>query len=232
MLDIFDDALARFYSRLKHGGQTLPFVFAPVQRARGTLYSKLAQDERIKLVDRKQQPIPLPYISIHRQRPVNDQSRAFAPAVASNLAPDLASGTTLSARAPKPVTMAVQTEFWCRTEEEQDALEAQLLLQFDQDSVLLPIDWSNPMWYKPPYSFNDSFRYMGRDNVVFVDEGCVDNTDLATANEDELIFRTTHSGRLEGYLPRVPVLGKLAKRIEVEVIADNESAGTFVVEEQ
>lgn len=224
MIRVYDAALLQFYGQLRYNGTPVPVVFARPDRAYANFARKLAMDAGVELKERPaNEPLPLPFIAVWRMPPVYDPTMANPGRLRNLPQRDHASGDALIARHPRPVTCAVQTEIICKSQKQASSLESQLTLLFFMDSVRLPIDWTQSKWYKPPYSFEEYAKYLGRHSTEFTDGGVSDSTILELGTDTQKDFRRTHTGTLKAVLPYKPLKVGIVKEIGVSITDSNDA---------
>jgi len=238
----FMDALRAFFARARWEGDPVPAVFAGPDRA----FEELKRQHPDKVASRtsrrtgrkgitrqalSDQPAWVPFFSILATPPQFDPTR-FNPRSFRGITKDLQTGTATTMRFPRPITSDVQVDLWCGADggwSMANHISAQIELEFQADSVYLPIDWSLPRYYKPPFNTMDHARQYGRTRCrLLVQGGWQDNSDLEAMDGPKQV-RWTWNGRIEGHLPYRLEEARIVRTLEVEILDDdNQVLGTVL----
>jgi len=211
-------AVQAFFQRAQHGGDKVPVVFAGPDRAheeikrvmRRRLQGKARPRTDQQLSDRKTQA---PFMSVSITGP------KFNPDLYNpgrfKVSEDRASGTATVARWPRPMQCSVQVDLWSANDGGgliAMNITGQIELQFPANRVHLPIDWSDPRWFKPPFNILGHAKTFGRTRITLTDGGWEDNSDLEFGDNPKDV-RFTWTGDLLGYLPYPPQEARLVRTI-------------------
>jgi hypothetical protein len=226
----FYDALKRFFGQARHAGQIVPAVFARPDRASQEfqrIYKKRLQGKKATAGERESdppasqtqaiedRPASLPFMSIYMPVPVFDSTR-FNPGRVV-VSKDLATGTAVTAKFPRPVVGDVQVDLWCNVDLEAQDITPQIDLRFVADAVRLPIDWSEDRWYRPPFNVLEHARYMGKTGVrLVIGPGWEDTSDLEEG-EGPKVVRRTWRGKLQGFIPYKAEEARLVRSVRFDL---------------
>lgn len=220
MVPVVDEAIKGFFSRLKWGGKEIPVVYAGPDRAHGEIRRYLAKRGRVSLEQTKEMRIPYPWCSVWSEGAVFDHAN-FSSARARNLEMDLVKGIAKSMLAPKPFSMIVQADFWCKDRRQAKFLETQLHFMFWDDETTLPLNFSDEKYYREPYQMPEHMRIMGETRMWLKMTGpLIDNSDLETEGQDREI-RKTFSGDAKFFLPHVPYVLKIARTLALSLVDES-----------
>lgn len=221
MIEIYDDALLRFFRAIQYKGKPLEVVFAGPDRAFGEMRNRIARRKNTKPELVKIEHIPLPFVSVFRGDLNHDLTRDSQATVRGILA-DPDSGDSYYSKMPRPFTSAVQADFWCKTHTHSNLLLTQLELLFGAGKrAYIDIDFGDERWYKGDHEVFSYAKWLGHQRAWLEDNGIGDNTDLE-AGEGPKYIRKTFSGELAGVLPYPLLLGRLAKEVQTEVFLEGE----------
>lgn len=227
MQAVFVEAVKDFFGRTKHVGAPVPVVFASPDRAFDELtrIAKRRAQGKVKGKETEQQiedrPAAVPFMSVWMPPFKFDPSR-FSPAKIRGFDRDLKAGTAKVMRWPRPVLMDVQVDLWCGSDGGHliaQQIEGQVEMLFVAESAYLPIDWTQPKWYRPPFNVLEHAKVMGKTRVRLIADGWTDTSDLEVGEGPKEV-RRTWAGRLEAFLPYRPSEGRLVREIMVEINDD------------
>ncbi len=230
MIEIYDDALLRFFRAIQYKGKPLELVFANPDRAFGDMKSRIARKTNVKPESVKIEHIPLPFASVFRGDAIYDQSRDSQATVTGILA-DPDSGDSYFSKMPRPFTSTVQVDFWCKTKSQGNFFTTQLELLFSAGkTAFIDIDFADKRWYKDDNEIFDYAIWLQHQFAQLEDNGITDNSNLETGEGVDYI-RKTFSGELLGVLPYPLLLGRLAKEVQTEIALEgaNDSDDTIIV---
>lgn len=214
-------AVKDFFERAMHEGRPVPTVFAGPDRAHEELKRVINRRSQSKpsapttpqaLSDR---PTPVPFMSVWMDSFKFDPLRYNPGRIV--VSKDIASGEAQIARLPRPMTANVQVDLWAESHLSAQMVEAQIELLFLAGRAILPIDWEDDRWYKPPYQILEHARYLGRTHIGLVlDTGWEDTTDLEEDTGTKEVRRTWR-GRLDAFIPYPPQDARIIKAIDIEI---------------
>jgi hypothetical protein len=224
----YNDAILRFFRRLKWPDKSIPVVYAGPDRAHGQMKRYLASrtasstgrdfEEVLKEID--EASIPRPFVSVFLDNAGYDPLR-FSTFVHRKIVVDEVEGTALSVQEPRPENFTVQADIWCGDDWHcAGSLIFQLKSMFSADDVPILVDFGESKYYTEPYHFPAHCQLMGQLTCRLVDEGVSDNSQYEGGREAPKDIRKTFSGTLYGWLPRMPFKGKLIRRFEYQVFDD------------
>jgi len=225
----YQDALLKFFRRLKWLGRSVPTVLATPDRAHGQMIEYLTMHRASSTgvdVDEirkefSEASIPRPFISVFMDWAGYDGER-FTPFVHRGIVRDEVRGIALSVQEARPENFSVQADLWCGDDEHiANTLVGQLKSSFVSDDLPLPVMFGDARYYQPPYNLPEFCKYMGDITCRLIDEGVVDNSDRDGAVSTPKDIRKTFSGTLKGWLPRVPFEVKLVKKLVYSVEEDS-----------
>lgn len=226
----FMDALKSFFSQAQWEGQPVPSVFSAPDRAFQELrrrHPKLVDGLTSRVTGRKgitgealsERPAWVPFFSILVTPSVFDAAR-FHPGTFRGITKNLETGVATKMRYPRPVTADVTVELWCGTVGGwgiANHVAAQIELAFRAESVYLPIDWSLPRYYKPPFNTLEHARQYGPSRCRLVYQGWQDASELEALDGPKQV-RWTWTGRLEGHLPYALEESRIVREFAVDLV--------------
>lgn len=229
MITPYQDALLKFFRRLKWLGQSVPVVYAGPDAAHGQMIQYLAKRrasttgrrvaELLKEFD--EAAIPRPFISVLLDYAGFDPNR-FSPFVHRGIAVDTEKGVGLSVQEPRPENFTVQADIWCGDDWHlANSLTGQLKAMFVADDLPLWVNFADAKYYLPPYNIPEHCKWMGELTVRLEDNGITDNSTFTGSTGQAKEIRKTFSGTLYGWLPRVPFEVKLVKTFTYTVEDDS-----------
>lgn len=242
MFIVYQEALKRFFGRLRWLGRRVPVVYAGPDRAHGQLKqfyahiksSKTGQkiDEVIPMLE--EGALPRPFVSVLLTMAGYDAQR-FSPFIHRKIAVDPVEGTALSVAEARPENFTVQADFWCGDDWAcADDLIFQLKSMFVADDTSVFVDFTDARWYAPPYQVPEFCKYMGKITCRLTDEGVQDSSEYTGSAGTPKEIRKTFSGTMYGWLPRMPFKTKLAHKLTVDVKATDgvevEDVDDFTIE--
>ena len=225
----FTYATKEFFQRAQWAGRSVPCVFAGPDRAfqeMERVMKRRAQGRKsnatgttgLTFQQISERPAWVPFFSILIQPMTYDAAR-HNPRSFRGVTGDISAGVATTMRFPRPVTADVQVDLWSAGNGGwgiAQHVSAQIELQFNAESVYLPIDWDDPRWWKPPYNALEHARAYGRTRFRLVNSGWSDNSDLEAGDGPKRI-RWTWNGRIEGYIPYRLDEARLVRDIIVEI---------------
>jgi len=210
--------LQRFFQRARHAGASIPVVFAAPDRAHEEYHRVMKR--RLQGKGRPSTPQQLsdraphaPFISIWMPSPKFNPDLYNPSQVV--VGKDIQKGTAQVMRWPRPMRSTVQADLWASVEGGEiiaQNIEGQIELQFAADKAFLPVDWSNPRWYRPPFNVLEHAKVLGPTRITLVNQGWDDNSELEPG-DGEKVVRRTWSGEVLGYIPYPPQEARLVRTV-------------------
>lgn len=212
--------LREFFEQAVWNGQRVITVFGAPDRAHTEAARAFKSRMQGKLTRQQieDSPTPVPFISIWRAFPVYDAARSSRAEI-RGIAVNRRSGTALKMRFPKPMQSEIQVDLWCGEAGGKiaEVVCAQLEMLFPNESVYLPIDWTLPKWYKPPFDVFEHARVYGRTRGHLVQtQGWTENTNLEFAEGGKEV-RLTWSGRYDFYVPYRAEEGRIVRELTFDI---------------
>lgn len=235
MLAPFTHGVKDFFQRARWGAGVVPAVFAGPDRAFAEIQRVMqnraqGQPEATSVAtgakgltpqQATDRPVWSPFFSILVQPFVFDKE-AWNPASFRGVTKDIKTGVATTLRL-RPIKMDVQVDLWAAVQGGWGIVSnvaAQIELQFFAESIYIPIDWSDPRWYKPPHDTLEHAKAYGRTRFRLINNGWADTSDLE-AGEGQKSIRWTWSGRIEGYLPHRPDEARIVRTVELDITDAN-----------
>jgi len=212
--------LREFFGSTQWNGQSVPTVFGAPDRAHTEITRITKQRMQGKLTRQQIEDgaTPVPFISIWRGMPTYDPARHNR-ATLRGINVDRKAGTALKMRFPKPMQSDIQVDLWCGVGGGKiaEVIAAQTEMLFPNESVYLPIDWTLPKWYKPPFDVFEHAKLYGRTRGHLTQtQGWTDNTSLEFAEGGKQV-RLTWSGRYDFYIPYRAEEGRIVRELAFDI---------------
>lgn len=237
MITPYQDALMKFFRRLKWLGQSVPVVYSGPDKAHAQMIQYMTKRKAAttgkKVVELAKEfdeaSIPRPFINVLMLYAGFDPDR-YSPFVHRGIVIDEVRGLGLSVQDARPENFTVQADIWCGDDGHMaNNLTGQIKSMFDADDLSLFVPFGDVKYYSPPYNTPEHCRYMGDITCRLVDEGISDNSQITGSTGTPKEIRQTFSGTLYGWLPRVPFEVKLVKSFTY-TIEDDSGAAPVVLE--
>lgn len=218
MLNIYDDALIRFFGRLKYGGSIIPTVFAGPDRAHSQVAQWMEDNRGLKFsMAQGQRALPQPFIAVWRSR-FTDFTELRNPALYRHFYTDEENGYGLAMMKPAPKKAQVDVNFYCGNQTQEEHIEMQIhATLFPQVVSHITVDFDDPRWYKSP---NEGFEYakvLGQQKIQIRKESLVDNSSIEDSGMNQRELRMTLTCSLLAWIPFQPYAVPLARSIEYVV---------------
>lgn len=228
MLEIYDDALIRFFSQLRWKGKAVPVVVAGPDRAHAQIHDWLRKNSTVSPSrSQGEYPTPYPFVAVDREV-FKPNSGLYSPALLRNLHILRDEGYGFAVRRPKPVTAGVDVNMYFNDKVQADFFTVILHNLFPfPDRAWIPVDFTDPRWYRPPNDALEFCKIMGQQKLQFDLDSIVDSSSLERAGLERKEIRMTLSCTLHGWIPFQPYAVPLAKTIEI-VVADDVSEKEIV----
>jgi hypothetical protein len=212
--------LRDFFSEVRWNGKPVVTVFGAPDRAHSEAARAFKSRMQGKLTRQQieDSPTPVPFISIWRSMPTFDPAR-HSRAEIRGINVDRRAGTALKMRFPRSMQSDVQVDLWCGEAGGKiaEVIAAQTEMFFPNESVYLPIDWTLPKWYRPPFDVFEHAKLYGRTRGHLVQtQGWVDNTNLEFAEGGKEV-RLTWSGRYDFYIPYRAEEGRIVRELAFDI---------------
>ena len=216
MLNIFDDALIRFFSKMYYNGP-IPVVMAGPDRAQAAIEQWMKDNKKIVNSQLNAgRAIPYPYMAVWREVFTSDKER-HNPNVQQNIALDVDKGVALSMKTPKSVMANVDVNIYLRDIDQKEHFEWQVHNTFPDDVGWVDIDFGDARWYPPPNHRFAFAKILGQMTLQLDLNEFVDNSNIEISKSEAREFRLTIGATLHAYLPFPPETLPVFQRLEVPI---------------
>ena len=218
MLNLYDDAVVRFFSQLRWQGPVLPVVVAGADRAHAQVKEWLLLNKDLEVSKAcGETALPYPFCAVELA-PFVSIKALENPGVYRHFAMLPEAGYGFAMKKPRPMKSTIAVNFYFSTQEQSRHIEFQLLNLFPQDQAWVDVDYTDPRWYEPPNQGFEFAKVLGQKKLRLTTQGIVDNSLLENSGLAQRELRFTLSGELYGWIPFQPYAVPIAKSVEYQLI--------------
>jgi len=215
MLDVYDDALLRFFRQVIWKGNSVPVVFAGADRAHSKIKEWLEKVRGLKASKAKTaQALPYPFIAIWREIFKPEMS---SPVLLRSGDPER-KGYGFAMRRPTEDTSGVDINIYLDDLVQRNNLILQIKQMFaNMQTSYIPIDFEDPKWYKPPNDIFEFAKVLGKADAQIDLESITDSSNIEDSGLNSKEIRLTLSCVLHGWTPFKPYKVPSVQEVEFSI---------------
>lgn len=216
MMEIYNDALLRFFGQIKWNGKSVPAVFAGSDRAHSQIRDWWLRERKIEIsTSAGEASIPYPFMAIYRE-PFQEAKEMVTNGI-FRISSNISEGYGFAMKSPRPVKATCQTNFYCKDRTQMEILEFQVRSLFQGNTSWIPVNFTNPKWYQPPNDIFSFAKVLGYQDLLIEEGGLSDNSTIEDNGLKQREIRFTLSFTLYGWLPHQAYMVPLAKNYVCEL---------------
>ncbi len=217
MLNLYDDALVRFFQQLRWQGSIIPIVVAGADRAHAQVKEWLKENKDLKISQAcGETALPYPFIAVNLEPFIRDPELTN-PGLHRNFAMQTEAGYGFAVRNPRAVKAPMEINFYFSSQEQSRHVEFQYYTLFPLDQAWVDVDYADPKWYLPPNEVFEFAKILGQRQLRLTVQGLVDNSSLEDSGLNQRELRFTLSGELYGWIPFQPYAVPIAQSLEYQL---------------
>ena len=214
MMPIYDDAILRFMKQLTWLGKDIPIIFAGAERAYAQMREFLERERGVKGGSiSSDSPMPYPFMAVWRDPFQEEPKMASLGLYRISLYKE--EGYGLAMRRPLPMKAKCEVNIYCSDKTQWEFLEFQVRNLFRHGWSWVPVNFEDTRWYQPPNDVYQFAKVLGKQDVLFYEEGLTDNSQLENSGLQQRTLRFTLNFSIYGWLPYQPYTVPLVHKITV-----------------